>query len=106
MEVLAQCSRVLYDVELLEVMKKLRSLENKDKTPQVKFENKDVWIHSKTNFKNAVKAWHLHQEATLNYVCIKGKVKLVLFVVTCSGPRTTKPSKCEVIQDSQFLNVM
>ena len=26
-----------------------------------------------------VKAWHLHKEATLNYVCIKGKVKLVLF---------------------------
>ena len=26
-----------------------------------------------------VKAWHLHKEATLNYVCIKGKVKLVLY---------------------------
>jgi len=26
-----------------------------------------------------IKAWHLHKEATLNYVCIKGKVKLVLF---------------------------
>jgi len=26
-----------------------------------------------------VKAWHLHKENTLNYVCIKGKVKLVLF---------------------------
>jgi dTDP-4-dehydrorhamnose 3,5-epimerase len=26
-----------------------------------------------------VKAWHLHKEATLNYVCVKGKVKLVLF---------------------------
>ena len=25
-----------------------------------------------------VKAWHLHKENTLNYVCIKGKVKLVL----------------------------
>ena len=26
-----------------------------------------------------IKAWHLHIEATLNYACIKGKVKLVLF---------------------------
>ena len=26
-----------------------------------------------------VKAWHLHKENTLNYACIKGKVKLVLF---------------------------
>jgi|TARA_B110000881_G_C18509153_1_gene481287 dTDP-4-dehydrorhamnose 3,5-epimerase len=26
-----------------------------------------------------IKAWHLHKEATLNYACIKGKVKLVLF---------------------------
>mgnify|MGYP001397144999 FL=1 len=26
-----------------------------------------------------IKAWHLHKEATLNYVCIKGKVKLVLY---------------------------
>tara|TARA_B100001057_G_C22307303_1_gene740659 strand:+ start:109 stop:543 length:435 start_codon:yes stop_codon:yes gene_type:complete len=26
-----------------------------------------------------IKAWHLHKEATLNYVCVKGKVKLVLY---------------------------
>ena len=26
-----------------------------------------------------IKAWHLHKEATLNYVCIKGKVNLVLY---------------------------
>ena len=26
-----------------------------------------------------IKAWHLHKEATLNYACVKGKVKLVLF---------------------------
>ena len=27
----------------------------------------------------SIKAWHLHKDATLNYCCIKGKVKLVLF---------------------------
>ena len=26
-----------------------------------------------------IKAWHLHKEATLNYACIKGKTKLVLY---------------------------
>ncbi len=26
-----------------------------------------------------IKAWHLHKEATLNYACVHGKVKLVLY---------------------------
>ena len=26
-----------------------------------------------------IKAWHKHKEATLNYACIQGKVKFVLF---------------------------
>ena len=26
-----------------------------------------------------IKAWHLHKEATLNYACVNGKVKLVLY---------------------------
>jgi len=26
-----------------------------------------------------IKAWHLHKKNTLNYACIKGKVRLVLF---------------------------
>lgn len=36
-------------------------------------------IYFSTVIKNGIKAWHLHKEATLNYVCIKGIVKLVLF---------------------------
>ena len=28
---------------------------------------------------NSIKAWHLHKEATLNYACVYGEVKLVLF---------------------------
>jgi len=36
-------------------------------------------IYFSTIFHNKIKAWHLHKEATLNYVCIKGKAKLVLF---------------------------
>ncbi len=36
-------------------------------------------IYFSTIFKDKIKAWHLHKEATLNYACVFGKVKLVLF---------------------------
>ena len=36
-------------------------------------------IYFSTIFKDSVKAWHLHKNSTLNYVCVKGKVKLVLY---------------------------
>ena len=36
-------------------------------------------IYFSTVKPNFIKAWHLHKEATLNYVCVKGKVKLVLY---------------------------
>ena len=36
-------------------------------------------IYFSTIFENKIKAWHLHKEATLNYACISGEVKLVLY---------------------------
>ncbi len=36
-------------------------------------------IYFSTIFFNSIKAWHLHKETTLNYACISGKVKLVLY---------------------------
>ena len=45
-------------------------------------------IYFSTIFHNKVKAWHLHKESTLNYSCIRGKVKLVLF-----DNRNKSPSK-------------
>ena len=36
-------------------------------------------IYFSTIYEKKIKAWHLHKEATLNYACIFGKVKLVLF---------------------------
>ena len=36
-------------------------------------------IYFSTIYKDKIKAWHLHKEATLNYACIFGSVKLVLF---------------------------
>ena len=36
-------------------------------------------IYFSTILKDKIKAWHLHKEATLNYACIFGSVKLTLF---------------------------
>ena len=36
-------------------------------------------IYFSTIFKGKIKAWHLHKQATLNYACVYGEVKLVLF---------------------------
>ena len=36
-------------------------------------------VYFSTIYKDAVKAWHLHTEMTLNYLCVYGMIKLVLF---------------------------
>ena len=36
-------------------------------------------IYFSNILKKSIKAWHLHKKAILNYACIKGEVKLVLF---------------------------
>jgi dTDP-4-dehydrorhamnose 3,5-epimerase len=36
-------------------------------------------IYFSTIFTRSIKAWHLHKKAILNYACINGEVKLVLF---------------------------
>lgn len=36
-------------------------------------------IYFSTIYHQSIKGWHLHKESALNYVCIKGKVKLVLY---------------------------
>ncbi len=48
-------------------------------------------IYFSTIYKNKIKAWHLHKESTLNYVCVKGIVKLVLF-----DDRSESKSKGEI----------
>lgn len=47
-------------------------------------------IYFSTIFYNSIKAWHLHKDATLNYVCISGKVKLVLY----DDRKDSKTQKC------------
>tara|TARA_B100000579_G_C22485951_1_gene690165 strand:- start:116 stop:550 length:435 start_codon:yes stop_codon:yes gene_type:complete len=45
-------------------------------------------IYFSTIFYQAVKGWHLHKESYLNYTCVHGEVKLVLF-----DDRTNSPTK-------------
>jgi dTDP-4-dehydrorhamnose 3,5-epimerase len=36
-------------------------------------------IYFSTVYRNVVKGWHLHREMTLNYACVFGRVKIVVF---------------------------
>ena len=36
-------------------------------------------IYFSIAYPKAIKAWHLHKETYLNYACINGTIKLVLF---------------------------
>jgi dTDP-4-dehydrorhamnose 3,5-epimerase len=36
-------------------------------------------IYFSTVYRGVVKGWHRHREMTLNYACIQGRIKLVLF---------------------------
>lgn len=36
-------------------------------------------IYFSTIYKGVVKGWHLHKEMSLNYACISGRIKLVMF---------------------------
>lgn len=50
-------------------------------------------IYFSTVYPGVVKAWHRHREMTLNYACIFGRVKLVLY-----DGRVNSASKGEVME--------
>lgn len=43
-------------------------------------------IYFSTIYKNVVKGWHRHREMTLNYACVHGRIKLVMFDDRPSSP--------------------
>jgi dTDP-4-dehydrorhamnose 3,5-epimerase len=59
-------------------------------------------IYFTTVYPGVVKGWHKHREMTLNYACVSGRIKLVLFDArgrrrtgassSCSLGQTTTPS--------------
>ena len=48
-------------------------------------------IYFSTIYPGAIKAWHLHQEMTLNYAVVVGMIKLVLY-----DDRETCPTRGEL----------
>ncbi len=36
-------------------------------------------IYFSSIYQGAIKAWHIHRDMTLNYACVVGRIKLVLF---------------------------
>ena len=60
-------------------------------------------IYFSTIFKDSIKAWHLHKESTLNYVCIKGAVKLVLFDERPESPTKGKYQEINLSPKNYFL---
>ncbi|MFA5786446.1 MAG: dTDP-4-dehydrorhamnose 3,5-epimerase family protein [Actinomycetota bacterium] len=50
-------------------------------------------IYFSTIYPGVVKGWHLHTKMTLNYACIQGRVKLVLF-----DERDGSPTKGELME--------
>ena len=60
-------------------------------------------IYFSTIYTNLFKGWHLHKEATLNYACVKGKVKLVLFDDRDSSPTKGKLYELILSPENYFL---
>jgi dTDP-4-dehydrorhamnose 3,5-epimerase len=48
-------------------------------------------IYFSTVYKGIVKGWHRHRGMTLNYACVEGRIKLVLF-----DDRSGSPTKGEI----------
>jgi dTDP-4-dehydrorhamnose 3,5-epimerase len=50
-------------------------------------------IYFTTVYRDVVKGWHRHREMTLNYACVAGRIKLVLF-----DDRTGSPTRDELME--------
>jgi dTDP-4-dehydrorhamnose 3,5-epimerase len=50
-------------------------------------------IYFTTIYSGAIKGWHWHEEMGLNYACISGRIKLVLF-----DERADSPTKGELME--------
>jgi dTDP-4-dehydrorhamnose 3,5-epimerase len=50
-------------------------------------------IYFSTVYAGVVKGWHRHREMTLNYACVSGRIKLVLY-----DDRPSSPTKGELVE--------
>lgn len=50
-------------------------------------------IYFSTVYKDVVKGWHRHQQMTLNYACVSGRIKLAMY-----DDRPTSPTRGEIAE--------
>ncbi len=60
-------------------------------------------IYFSTIFHNSIKAWRVHKKAVLNYVCVKGEVRLVLFDDRQESSSFSKYNEYILTPDDYFL---
>ena len=60
-------------------------------------------IYFSTIYCGSIKGWHLHKESALNYVCVKGKVKLVLFDDRKDSPSKNQYQELTLSPENYFL---
>jgi len=54
-------------------------------------------------FPNAIKAWHLHKQMTLNYAVVVGNIKLVLYDKRDNSPTNRKIQEIFIGEDNYCL---
>ena len=60
-------------------------------------------IYFSLTYPNAIKAWHMHKEMILNYACIEGKIKFVLFDDRKNSKTKGKIQELILSPDNYFL---
>ena len=60
-------------------------------------------VYFSTIYENKIKAWHLHKESHLNYVCVAGEVKLVLFDDRKDSPTKNQYQEIFLSPNNYFL---
>ena len=60
-------------------------------------------VYFSTIYENKIKGWHLHKESVLNYTCVTGEVKLVLFDDRLDSPTKNKYQEIILSQKNYAL---
>ena len=60
-------------------------------------------IYFSLTYPNAIKAWHMHKEMILNYACIEGEIKFVLFDDRKNSKTKGKIQELILSPDNYFL---
>ena len=60
-------------------------------------------IYFSISYPKAIKAWHMHKDMILNYACVEGKLKLVLYDDRANSKTFGKIQELTLSTDDYFL---